>query len=271
MTSVFDTIIAGVKEDVAAREAVVSFREIKECSRTHAPPPRDVMKALRGPGCKLIAEIKHAAPHVGIIAHFDPVHLAHEFEKGGAALIACHTEQRNFKGSLEEMALVRSNVTVPILCRDFIIDPYQIHEARCFGADMIPLRVGALEQSHLISLLDRVESLGMTALVEVRTVDEATRALEAGAQVIGVNARDFETMQLNRKAFGEIAPGLPHSVIKIALSGVRSPAELYDYAASGADAVVMGQSLVTADSPGAFTRALVCAGLHPACPGRGQQ
>ncbi|MDO5099844.1 MAG: indole-3-glycerol phosphate synthase TrpC [Corynebacterium sp.] len=268
MTTVFGEIIAGVKEDVAAREAVVPFRDIKARSRD-CEPPRDVMSALLAPGCKLIAEVKRFDPETGKIAYREaPTELARQFETGGAALIACHTEQRRFHGSLAEMADVRATVSVPILCRDFIVDPYQIHEARCFGADMIPLRVAVLEQSHLCALLDRVESLGMTALVEVRNPEEAIRAIDAGASIVGVNARDFETMTLNRQAFAEIAPGLPSDVIKIALSGVRNAAELYEYAARGADAVVIGNSLVTAKSPLALTRALVSAAQHPACPSR---
>ncbi len=268
MTSVFDKIIAGVREDVAAREAIVSFAEIKELS-THCPPPRPVLSILSGPGCKLIAEVKRAAPEIGIIAEIEAPHiLAKQFEHGGAALIACQTEQRRFHGSLTEMAAVRRAVSIPILCRDFIVDPYQIHEARYYGADMVPLRVAALDQAHLVALLDRVQSLGMVGLVEVRNPEEASRAMQAGAQVIGVNARDFETMTLNRRAFAEIAPGLPEEIIKIALSGVRTAAELYDYASHGADAVVMGRSLVQAESPLAFTKALVSAAQHPACPRR---
>ncbi|MCS4489053.1 indole-3-glycerol phosphate synthase TrpC [Corynebacterium sp. ES2794-CONJ1] len=270
MASVLESIIAGVREDVRAREAVMSFQQMKQRSRLHAPDIRPVRPLFEQRGCRLIAEIKRAAPTVGEIAHIDSaVDLAQQFERGGAAIIACHTERRQFHGSLEEMAEVRKAVATPIMCRDFIIDPYQIHEARYYGADMVPLRVAALDQPHLAALIDRVESLGMAALVEVRNPQEASRALAAGASIIGVNARDFETMTLNRRAFGDIAPGLPHSIIKIALSGVRTAAELLDYAASGADAVVMGQSLVTADSPQEFTKKLVSVGLHPSCPGRG--
>ncbi|MCS4536247.1 indole-3-glycerol-phosphate synthase [Corynebacterium sp. HS2168-gen11] len=269
MGAVFDDIIAGVQQDVQAREAVVSFQEIKHRSRTSAPQLRDVIEVLSRPGCQLIAEVKKAAPDKGVIAAIDSaVNLARQFEAGGAALIACHTDQRNFHGSLEEMAEIRRNVSVPILCRDFIIDPYQIHEARCYGADMVPLRVGVLEPSQYVSLLDRIQSLGMVALSEVRNEQEASLAIEAGARVIGVNARDFETMRLNRSAFGDIAPGIPSHIIKIALSGVRTAKELYDYAAAGADAVVMGESLMTAHSPQMFTRSLVSAGQHPACPRR---
>lgn len=268
MESIFDQIIEGVIEDVAAREARVSFQEIKARSRD-CEPPRDALGALLGPGCGIIAEIKRAAPSGFIADISDPEELAREFEAGGAHLIACQTERRRFHGSLEDMARVRSVVSVPIMIRDFIVDPYQIHEARCYGADVIPLRVAALDQARLESLIDRVESLNMTALVEVRNVEEASRAIEAHARVVGVNARDFTTMTLNRKAFAEIAPGLPSETIRVALSGVRNAKELLSYAANGADAVVIGEELVRAASPRAFTRALVAAGQHPSCPSRG--
>lgn len=268
MTTVFDAIIADVRENVAARESVVPFQDIKAQSRD-CEPPRDALSVLLQPGCKLIAEVKRPAPELGNRAHtLDPTRLAQEFEQGGASLIACHTEQPRFHGSLIEMAAVKTAVSVPILCRDFIVDPYQIHEARYFGADMIPLRVAALNQSQLEALLDRVESLNMQALVEVRTPEEANRAVIAGATIIGVNSRDFQTVALNRMAFSEIAPGLPSSVVKVALSGVRSAAELYEFAARGADAVVLGQSLMTGESARGFTMSLVSAAQHPACPRR---
>ncbi|MBP3087916.1 indole-3-glycerol phosphate synthase TrpC [Corynebacterium sp. sy017] len=267
MTTVFDEIIAGVIEDVSAREAEISYKEMKARSYD-CPPPRDAMAALKNVGCSIIAEVKKAAPgHV--IAHtIEPTALAAEFEAGGAHMIACQTERRNFKGSLEDMYAVRQAVSVPVMCRDFIIDPYQIHEARYYGADMIPLRVGALTQSRLESLIDRTESLGMTALVEVHTPAEATRAMQASAKVIGINARDLSTMTIDKKIFADIAPGLPQDTIRVALSGVRSSKELLTYASQGADAVVIGEELVRAASPRSFTRALVAAGQHPSCPSR---
>lgn len=269
MGTVFDHIIAGVIEDVAAREAVVPFQEIKARSR-ECDSPRDSIAALLSPGCSVIAELKRSEPGGKTVAQFDcPRHLAREFEAGGASIIACQTEGRNFHGSLEEMAMVKDSVSVPVMCRNFIIDPYQIHEARCYGADIIPLRVAALDYNKLTSLIDRVESLGMAALVEVRTPEEASLAVKAGASIIGVNARDFETMTLNRDAFADIAPGLPTETIKVALSGVNNARELLSYAAAGADAVVVGTSLVSAASPRLSTRALVAAGQHPSCPSRG--
>lgn len=268
MASVFDTLVAGVKEDVAAREAIVPFQDIKARSR-QCDPPRDAMAALLKPGCSVIAELKRADTDGRAIADISsPQYLAREFEAGGADIVACHSDHRNFRGSLEEMDEVKHSVSVPVMCSDFIVDPYQIHEARCFGADMLPLRVAILGYDRLSALIDRVESLGMAALVEVRTPEEATLAVKAGAHIIGVNARDFDTMELDREIFGQIAPGLPSEIIKVALSGVRSGRDLINYASVGADAVVVGESLVTAASPRLSTRALVAAGQHPSCPSR---
>ncbi|AZA11723.1 indole-3-glycerol phosphate synthase TrpC [Corynebacterium gerontici] len=268
MTSVFHQIISDAQRDVAAREARVTFQDIKARSRA-CSPPRDVIHALEQPGCEVIAEIKRATPVRGMLAAIDqPVALAQELVAGGAAIISCHTDPRRFLGSLEEMAAISAAIEVPVLCRDFIVDPYQIHEARCFGADMLTLRPAVLKQAHLAALIDRTESLGMVALVEVRNPEEADRALSAGAKVIGVNARDFSTMELNMEAFGIIAPGLPEDIFRIALSGVRSVRELLGYAASGADAVVIGESIVTAANPREACRVLVAAGRHPACPSR---
>ncbi|GGG70257.1 indole-3-glycerol phosphate synthase TrpC [Corynebacterium pelargi] len=268
MASVFHEIISDVKGDVAAREARVSFVEIKARSRA-CPAPRDVKATLEQPGCEVIAEIKRATPAQGLLARIeDPVKLAQALVDGGAALIACHTDPKRFKGSLEEMAAISAAIDAPVLCRDFIVDPYQIHEARCYGADMLTLRPAMLDQARLSALIDRTESLGMTALVEVRNTQEADRAIAAGASVIGVNARDFATMELNMEAFATIAPGLPKHMFRIALSGVRSAKELLSYAASGADAVVIGESIVTAEHPREACRVLVAAGRHPACPSR---
>ena len=155
------------------------------------------------------------------------------------------TEQRRFNGSLDDLDAVRAAVSIPVLRKDFIVGPYQIHEARAHGADMLLLIVAALEQSALVSMLDRTESLGMTALVEVHTEEEADRALQAGARVIGVNARDLKTLEVDRDCFARIAPGLPSNVIRIAESGVRGTADLLAYAGAGADAVLVGEGLVT--------------------------
>ena len=264
--TVLDSILEGVRADVAAREALVSMADVKAAAES-APPPRDAMAALRAPGIAVIAEVKRASPSRGQLAPIaDPAELARAYQNGGARVISVLTEERRFHGSLADLDAVRAAVTIPVLRKDFIVRPYQIHEARAHGADMLLLIVAALEQQALVSMLDRTESLGMTALVEVHTEEEADRALQAGASVIGVNARDLKTLSVDRDCFGRIAPGLPSNVIRVAESGVRGPAELLAYAGAGADAVLVGEGLVTSGNPRTAVSDLVTAGAHPSCP-----
>jgi indole-3-glycerol phosphate synthase len=176
------------------------------------------------------------------------------------------TEGRWFGGSLEDLAAVRAAVDIPVLRKDFVVSSYQVHEARAHGADLVLLIVAALEQNALVGLLERIESLGMTALVEVHDEEEADRALEAGARVIGVNARNLRTLEVDRSVFERIAPGLPSNVVKVAESGVRGPHDLIRYASVGADAVLVGEGLVTKKSPRDAVAELVNAGNHPATP-----
>jgi indole-3-glycerol phosphate synthase len=263
---VLDEILDGVREDLAARQAEVPLERIKELAAA-APPPRDAYAALRAPGVGVIAEVKRRSPSKGQLAEIaDPAELALEYAGGGARCISVLTEQRRFGGSLADFAAVRSAVEVPLLRKDFVVSSYQVHEARAYGADLVLLIVAALEQNTLSGLLDRIESLGMCALVEVHSEEEADRALQAGAKVIGVNARDLRTLEVDRSAFERIAPGLPSNIVKIAESGVRGPHDLIRYASAGADAVLVGEGLVTQKSPRDAVAELVTAGSHPATP-----
>jgi indole-3-glycerol phosphate synthase len=264
--SVLESILHGVRADLAERERVVPFQELKSRA-AKAPPPRDAHAALRGPGIAVIAEVKRRSPSRGDLARIDdPAWLAAEYASGGARLISVLTEWRCFGGSLADLDAVRAAVRVPVLRKDFVISPYQVHEARAHGADVVLLIVAALEQAALEALLDRVESLGMTALVEVHTAEEADRALDAGAKLIGVNARDLHTLEVDRDVFMRIAPGLPNDVWRVAESGVRNTADLLAYAGAGADAVLVGEGLVTSGDPRSMVAELVTAASHPACP-----
>jgi indole-3-glycerol phosphate synthase len=264
--SVLDEILAGVREDVELRQQRVSLERIKELVAA-APPPLDAYAALRRPGVGVIAEVKRSSPSKGQLAEIpDPADLATEYAAGGARCISVLTEGRWFGGSLDDLVSVRAAVQVPVLRKDFVVSSYQVHEARAHGADLVLLIVAALEQKVLTGLLERIESLGMTALVEVHTEEEADRALEAGAQVIGVNARNLRTLEVDRSVFERIAPGLPNRVVKIAESGVRGPHDLIRYASAGADAVLVGEGLVTKKSPRDAVAELVNAGNHPATP-----
>ena len=269
---VANEVVEGVLRDVKKREAVTPFQEIKARSRAMGPT-RDVRAALLRHGCGVIVEIKRNSPVFGPTAPFaessTPVaDVARAIEAGGAHLIACQTERLRFDGSLTDMADARAAVDLPMVCRDVIVDPYQIHEARCFGADMIPLQIAILDQPRLEALIDRAESLGMVVMAEVRSGGEADRALAAGASVIAVNSWTFDTNSLNPDAFAEIAPGLPSEVLKISLGGVRTARDLIDAASSGADAVLAAEAVMSSPDVAAATRRLAAAGQHPACPSR---
>ncbi len=264
--NVLEALIEGVRSDLAAREAAVPLADVKAMAR-QAAPARLVLPILREPGVGVIAEVKRASPSRGALADIsDPAALAGLYADGGARAISVLTEQRRFGGSLADLDAVRAAVEIPVLRKDFIITPYQVHEARAHGADMVLLIVAALQQPVLHGLLERVESLGMTALVEVHSESEADRALDAGARVIGINARDLKTLTIDREAFSRIAPGLPSGIVTIAESGVRDTADLLAYAGAGADAVLVGEGLVTSGDPRAAVADLVTAGSHPSCP-----
>ena len=255
-------ILEGVRTDLAARQRHTPLERLKEIAK-QAASPRDAVAALSGQDVAVIAEVKRASPSKGTMAAIDdPAALACDYEAGGASVISVLTEPRHFGGSLEDLAAVRERVAVPVLRKDFIISSYQLWEARAHGADMVLLIVAALEQNALVSLVERAVSIGLVPLVEVHTDAEVVRAAEAGAKVIGVNARDLATLEVDRGVFARLAP-----LIKIAESGIRGPRDLFAYAAAGADAVLVGESLVTGKDPRSAVADLVTAGSHPALRG----
>lgn len=261
--SVLDDIIVGVREDLSARQAVTSLAQLKERAQAQ-PAAKDGVGALRQPGIAVIAEVKRSSPSKGALAAIsDPAALAVDYELGGASVISVLTEKRRFGGSLADLDAVRARVDVPLLRKDFIVSSYQLWEARAHGADLVLLIVAALEQEALISLLERSESLGMTALIEVHDELELQRALAAGAKVVGVNARDLKTLEVDRSVFGRLAPLIPDRVVKVAESGVRGPHDLLAYAADGADAVLVGEGVVVGGNPRQSVADLVAAGAHP--------
>jgi len=265
--SVLDDILEGVRADLEERQREVPLDRLKEMAR-HAPPPKDAWAALSGDDVAVIAEVKRGSPSRGPMATIeDPAALAMDYAAGGARVISVLTEQRRFGGSLDDLTAVRSAVRVPVLRKDFVVGSYQLWEARAHGADLALLIVAALEQNALVSLVERAVSIGLLPLVEVHTEDELVRAIDAGARLIGVNARDLNTLDVDRTVFARLAPLMPDGVLRIAESGVRGPHDLLAYAAAGADAVLVGESLVTDKEPRAAVADLVTAGSHPALRG----
>ena len=264
--SVLDDIIAGVRQDLKEREDRVPLARIKEME-TQVPEAKDALGALRGRdgAVKIISEVKRSSPSKGALAAIpDPAALASTYEAGGATVISVLTEQRRFNGSLADFDAVRAAVDIPILRKDFIVTPYQIHEARAHGADLVLLIVAALEQNVLVSLLERTRSLGMEALVETHSRLEALRAMAAGASIIGVNARNLKTLEVDRSTVEQVIDVIPQDVVAVAESGVANAHDVFEYAKWGADAVLVGEALVTSGDPRASIQDMVSAGQHPA-------
>lgn len=264
--SVLDDIIVGVRQDLKEREDRVPLSRVKEMEQS-VPEAKDALGALRNRdgAVKIISEVKRSSPSKGALAQIpDPAALASVYEAGGASVVSVLTEQRRFHGSLADLDAVRAAVDIPILRKDFIVTPYQIHEARAHGADLVLLIVAALEQNALVSLLERTRSLGMEALVETHSRLEALRALDAGASIIGVNARNLKTLEVDRSTVEQVIDVIPQDVIAVAESGVAQAHDVFEYAKWGADAVLVGEALVTSGDPLSSIQDMVSAGQHPA-------
>jgi indole-3-glycerol phosphate synthase len=262
--TVLDDILEGVRTDVARRMQQVPLDELKGRA-ARLGQPRDGVAALRRDDVTVIAEVKRASPSRGLLAPIDdPALLAQEYEAGGAHAISVLTEERRFGGSLADLVAVRAAVDLPVLRKDFIVSAYQLWEARAAGADLVLLIVAALPQQALVSLHERALSIGLTPLVEVHGIEEVSRALDAGARIVGVNVRDLRTLKVDRDHFARVAPVIPDSVVRVAESGVRGPHDLIAYASHGADAVLVGESLVVDGDPRQAVHDLVTAGAHPA-------
>ena len=261
--SVLDELVAGALEDQQTRELTVSLEDVKKAALA-APAPIDATRWLkRADGIPVIAEIKRASPSKGHLSDIpDPAALAREYEKGGASAISVLTEGRKFLGSLDDFDKVRAAVHIPVLRKDFIVTDYQIFEARAHGADLVLLIVAALDDAQLKHLLDLAHELNMTVLVETHTREEIERARKAGAKVIGINARNLKNLKVDVNKYNELAADLPDDVIKVAESGVFGAVEVEDYARAGADAVLVGEGVATADDHELAVKRLVKAGAQ---------
>jgi indole-3-glycerol phosphate synthase len=244
---VLDALTAGALDDAATRRESVSLAEI-ERRALRAPRPNDGYTALAPTDhVRVIAEIKRASPSKGDLAAIaDAPELAADYVAGGADAISVLTEQRRFGGSLADLAAIRERVTVPLLRKDFIAEEYQILEARAHGADIVLLIVAALEQPLLERLFTFAHQLDLSVLVETHSADEVRRAADIGSRLIGVNARDLTTFELDRTLFASVFDLIPSDAISVAESAVQTIDDVRAYRASGADVVLVGEALVTA-------------------------
>lgn len=244
-----EELYAGSVADAKTRQLSVPLAQVERLALSNSPA-LDALKALApADRIKVLAEVKRASPSKGHLADIpDPAVLAETYAANGASAISVLTEERRFKGSLDDLRSVRAKVNVPLLRKDFIANEYQILEARAAGADIVLLIVAGLEQSVLIRLKRFTEELGMTAFIETHDAAELDRALEAEGKLVGVNARDLSTFETDRNLFEKLAPAFPNGVIKVAESAVRNAEDVAHYRSAGADVVLVGEALVTSDS-----------------------
>jgi indole-3-glycerol phosphate synthase len=245
--SVLDSIIEGVREDLAARRLPVS--QLLEALEV-APPVRDCLATLMTEDISVIAEVKRSSPSKGALAPIvDPAGLAASYAEAGAAVISVLTEQRRFGGTLADLDLVRSSVELPILRKDFMIDEYQFYEARAHGADVILLIVAALSKNQLDDYFHLSKELGMRALIEVHTPGELESALSISPEIVGVNSRNLKTLEVDTQAFAQLIPQIPSSIARVAESGISSRADVEFAHEHGATAILVGEALVRSGNP----------------------
>ncbi len=261
MIMVDNNILQGVVAEVAARESLVTFQDLKDKSRSSSlPAARDIRSVFLSSGCSVVAAFDRFASDWS--DHKNPVDFACRIEEFGVAMLSYTVRRGQFSTAVDDFHDIRLAVDMPLLLDDLIVDPYQIHEARVLGADALALAVWAMDQHKLEALLDRTESLGMTALVEVRNPDEASRAADAGATVVAIDVTGYRGPKTLPEAFAGVCQMLPGETVRLVLGGCWTPKELMSFARHSADAIYVPHN------PLAATRSLVGAGMHPACPSR---
>jgi indole-3-glycerol phosphate synthase len=257
------TIVAATRRIVETRRAQEPLAAVERRAAS-ASPGGDRFEAALGARDRVnvIAECKRRSPSKGVLASaYDPVRIAIQYEQGGAAAISVLTEPTFFDGSLAHLAAVREAVDLPLLRKDFIVDEYQLFEARAIGADAVLLIVAALDQSELIALQRRAWQLGLATLVEVHDERELMRAVDAGARIIGVNNRNLRTLAVDVDASGRLAARLPKTVIGVSESGLKVREELERLAGAGYRAFLIGERFMTDPDPAAAIRDLVGSGV----------
>lgn len=253
--SVLDSIIEGVREDLAARRG--SMGALHERIDAQAPA-LDAHSFLSRDEMNVIAEVKRSSPSKGNLAPIsDPAALAEKYQEAGAAVVSVLTEQRRFGGSLADLDAVRSRIEIPVLRKDFMVDEYQFLESRAHGADIVLLIVAALSKSQLKDFYDLATELGMASLVEVHTRSELESAMEISPRIVGVNSRNLKTLEVSASVFEELIPTIPSSVIRVAESGISTRADVAQAQKAGATAILVGESLVKSGDPISAMRELL--------------
>ena len=258
MPSILDKIVATKREELAASKVKAPIAALNDDIAAR-PPALDFAGALRGEGISLIAEVKKASPSKGLLREdFRPVELASTYVSNGASAVSVITDG-HFLGEPAHLTAVKesgASGSAPVLRKDFLFDPYQVYEARAIGADTYLLIVDILSASQLSELIDLGRSLGMTPLVETHDAGEIETAVQAGAEVIGINNRDLHTFATDLATTEALAPVIPAGKVIVSESGISAPADLARLQPYGVDAVLVGEALVTADDTAAKVRTL---------------
>ncbi len=257
--TILDSIVEHKRGELTAAKAAVPPSEMRALAEK-APAVRDFAGALRGPRIALIAEVKKASPSRGVLrTDFEPVALARQYTEAGAAAISVLTDEAHFQGTLEHLRAIREALPdgPPLLRKDFLFDSYQVYEARAYGADALLLIAAILEAAALAELIRLTGTLGMTALVEVHDKAEVERALQASAEVIGINNRDLRTFDVDLATTERLRPLIPATQTVVAESGIFTRDDMRRLEACGVQAVLIGEALVTATEPGAKVRELL--------------
>ena len=253
--SVLDSIIEGVREDLAARRG--SMGALHERIDAQAPA-LDAHSFLSRNEMNVIAEVKRSSPSKGNLAPIsDPAALAEKYQEAGAAAVSVLTEQRRFGGSLADLDAVRSRIEIPVLRKDFMVDEYQFLEARAHGADIVLLIVAALSKSQLKDFYDLATELGMASLIEVHTQSELESAMDISPRIVGVNSRNLKTLEVSASVFEELIPAIPSTVIRVAESGISTRVDVAQAQKAGATAILVGESLVKSGDPISAMRELL--------------
>jgi indole-3-glycerol phosphate synthase len=259
--TILDEILCWKRGEIARDKATVSLAAIR-AEAALAPPTRDFAGALGTPGISLIAEIKRASPSKGVLrSDLDPVALARTYEANGAAAVSVLTDEHYFQGSLDDLRAVQKSIDLPVLRKDFILEPYQVYQARAAGADAVLLIVAALDDQALQALLHLAEGLGMAALVEVHNAAELKQALSTvvnhDRRLIGVNNRDLHTFAVDLGTTEKLRALVPSEAILVSESGIHSRSDVQRLEAMGADAILVGETLVRAQDAGTKVRELL--------------
>ena len=256
-SGVLGAIVAHKREELAARRRRVSLDELRQRA-ADAAPPRAFLTAIRGPRIRLIAEVKGASPSAGTIrSTFDPAGIARSYEAAGAAAISVLTDARYFRGADAHLAEVRRTVRIPVLRKDFVVDPYQVYEARAIGADAILLIAAIVAGGALPDLQALAHELGLAALVEVHTDAELEGALAARPPLVGINNRNLDTLETSLEVARRLRPRVPGSATVVAESGIEERSQVEEMERLGMHAVLIGTALMRAADPSARVRELL--------------